>query len=808
MKSKQKVLRTHNTGLGQWNLDLLNNKLHWSEGVWQLFEITPAQFGATYEAFLNLVHPDDRESVNHAYNESLKNKQVYEIAHRLLMKDGRIKWVNEICHTDYDSQGNPVRSVGIVQDITERRIIEDTQHFLVHSGYRNPEEDFFASLARFLGDTLGVYYVCIDRLSGDRLSAQTVAVYCDGHFEDNLEYTLADTPCGVLLGQPICHFPRNVCALFPGDPALQTLAAESYIGTTLWGFDGKPIGLIALLDRKPMENKHLAEAILKMVSVRAAGELERQQGIATLRQSAETQRVLAEIAQATVLSGSLDELFATIHHLVGQVLPAKNFLINILDSTTQEILVPYRADDITFIPARRPVDKGMTEYIMRLGKAVYITPEEQDRLSAAGEYTLAKVQNMQRMHYLGAPLIDSQGTPFGVMSLFLKEGSHSFQPGDVEVLSIIAAQASMAIERKRAEENSRVSQARYQAIMEQSSEALALIDIETQEVLELNRRFTELLGYSLPEDKPLYVHHFVADTKRNLDEVHNSIIRQQVGLRASARIVRHKNGHEVHVERSVTLINTAGKNYLLASMRDTTIERRRQASLDRDLELARQVQRQLLPELSASHFVIIRKFYYPAKVISGDSYHLEWRNEGKLLRGFLLDVSGHGLGTALQTASIKVLLQETSISQLALRQQLQWVNSRAAKYFTDGAYAAILGFELDLAKRELRYIGAGITCFHANGRKIATPGMFVGLWDDAEFTAGVLPVKEGDGLYFLTDGFTDALSQPENVAFWSPGGKEFDADVAALERLAQSGRLRDDATGICIRVQSLPGKEA
>lgn len=76
------------------------------------------------------------------------------------------------------------------------------------------------------------------------------------------------------------------------------------------------------------------------------------------------------------------------------------------------------------------------------------------------------------------------------------------------------------------------------------------------------------------------------------------------------------------------------------------------------------------------------------------------------------------------------------------------------------------------------------------------------------FISGVLPIKEGDYLHFLTDGFTDALAQPENADFWSQDGLDFDADVASLEKLAESGTLRDDATGICIKVNELPrGRE-
>ena len=108
--------------IGHWKLDVVKNTLEWSDEIFKIFEIDKEEFEPSYEAFLETIHPDDREIVNEAYTRSLKNKLPYDIEHRLLMKDGRIKWVNEICRSKFDKNGNPLRSVGIVQDITELKI--------------------------------------------------------------------------------------------------------------------------------------------------------------------------------------------------------------------------------------------------------------------------------------------------------------------------------------------------------------------------------------------------------------------------------------------------------------------------------------------------------------------------------------------------------------------------------------------------------------------------------------------------------------------------------------------------------------
>lgn len=171
-------------------------------------------------------------------------------------------------------------------DITERKLIERTQMFLLHSGRSISGEDFFSALARYLAETLDMDFVCIDRLEGGGLDAKTEAVYFDGRFEDNLVYALKDTPCGDVVGKTICSFPKDVRRLYPRDVALQKMRAECYIGTTLWDSHGKPIGLIAVIGKQPRDNLSQAESVLKLVAIRAAGELERRQAEAEMKRLA------------------------------------------------------------------------------------------------------------------------------------------------------------------------------------------------------------------------------------------------------------------------------------------------------------------------------------------------------------------------------------------------------------------------------------------------------------------------------------------------------------------------------------------
>ena len=119
LREAQRIAR-----IGNWELDLADNHLYWSDVIFHIFEIDQTKFGATYEAFLNVVHPDDREKVNDAYFASLHDRKPYQIVHRLLMPDGRIKFVEEQCETDFTADGTALQSRGTVQDVTEQKLAE------------------------------------------------------------------------------------------------------------------------------------------------------------------------------------------------------------------------------------------------------------------------------------------------------------------------------------------------------------------------------------------------------------------------------------------------------------------------------------------------------------------------------------------------------------------------------------------------------------------------------------------------------------------------------------------------------------
>ena len=110
--------------IGSWELNRLSHELQCSPEIFHIFGITPSESGVPYETFLALIHPEDRDEVNQAYIQSVRDRAPYEVEYRLCMPNGLIKYVIVRGETLYGSNGTPIHSIGTLQDITQGKVTE------------------------------------------------------------------------------------------------------------------------------------------------------------------------------------------------------------------------------------------------------------------------------------------------------------------------------------------------------------------------------------------------------------------------------------------------------------------------------------------------------------------------------------------------------------------------------------------------------------------------------------------------------------------------------------------------------------
>ena len=112
------------THIGNWDWNIVTNGLYWSDEIYRIFGRSPQEFGATYEAFLSNVHPDDRDYVNNKVIEALSGKP-FSIDHRIILANEEERLVHEQGEVIFDEKNTPIRMRGTVQDITELKKSEE-----------------------------------------------------------------------------------------------------------------------------------------------------------------------------------------------------------------------------------------------------------------------------------------------------------------------------------------------------------------------------------------------------------------------------------------------------------------------------------------------------------------------------------------------------------------------------------------------------------------------------------------------------------------------------------------------------------
>src|SRR5882762_1167694 len=201
------------------------------------------------------------------------------------------------------------------------------------------------------------------------------------------------------------------------------------------------------------------------------------------------------ISESAHAARTLQELFGAIHRIVGELMPAKNFYIALYDAANNHLTFPYHVDEYdTDFPSKTP-GKGLTEYVLRTGQPLLVTPEVHAELERRGEVEL-----------IGPPSIDWVGVPLkigdrtiGVLVAQTYAPGVRYRDTEKHVLQFVSTQVAMAIERKRTEEQLHESERKYRLLFETNPEPMFVYDFETLRILAVNGAAVARYGHTEQE---------------------------------------------------------------------------------------------------------------------------------------------------------------------------------------------------------------------------------------------------------------------------------------------------------------------
>ena len=201
-----------------------------------------------------------------------------------------------------DARGEACAVCGIATDITDRKRNEDALRAAALAVSNAEGENVFAELAHYLAEILRVDVALIAvHADGDPGRMRTLAARLDGKPLANFEYPLAASPCRHVVGRAFRFVGSGVRHEFRPGTLFAAKGMDGYAALPLNDSSGRPLGLIAAMDRRPMTDPQLAEAMLKIFAVRAAAEIERARGEAALRASEASYRAIFEASEDAIL---------------------------------------------------------------------------------------------------------------------------------------------------------------------------------------------------------------------------------------------------------------------------------------------------------------------------------------------------------------------------------------------------------------------------------------------------------------------------------------------------------------------------
>jgi PAS domain S-box len=312
---------------------------------------------------------------------------------------------------------------------------------------------------------------------------RTLAFHLDGEPRENFVYPIEGTPCSHVVGRAFRYVPQGVALEFPPGAIFAAEGMDSYAAYPLNDSGGAPLGLLVAMDRKPIADAALAEALLKIFAGRIVAELERSRSDEALHAAA----LAVSGAYGESAFAELVRYLATLLHVEAAFIahhdPDAGSDMRMMAMVCDGQAVPLGHYALETSPCARVLGQGFVAVPTGLSARF---PDDLN----------ARVMGMDS--YAGYPLFDRQGRALGTVGVASRRPLANLERVE-SMLQIFAVRAGAELEQLRALEALRQSEASYRAIFESAEDAILIHDWDTGEVIDANPKACETFGYDAEE---------------------------------------------------------------------------------------------------------------------------------------------------------------------------------------------------------------------------------------------------------------------------------------------------------------------
>jgi PAS domain S-box-containing protein len=518
---------------GLWDWKVLTDEVYFSP-VWKnMLGYKENELKGEKKTWENLLHKDDKEYAIKTVDNYIKgNTKIYESEFRLKHKEGHYVNILNRGHAIRDSNGIIYRMIGTHVDVTQSKKNDLFLKQINDSLSVKTGSSYFSEFTKFCCETVGVKYALVGIFSFEKNEVDTISFRADNAEVHDYKYKLENTPCDVVLKGGDCSYSNNIQNYFPKDETLKKFGIISYLGIPLMDENKLPIGIIALMDDKPMEDILYKEKLLRFLAPRTTNELI---SIKIAKQLKESE---------TFSKGILSSLSSQI-----AVIDSNGFIIS--TNEAWNVFAEIESEN-------KPILTGVgVNYFDVCNNAINKGDSYSEKALNGIKSVLSSEINRFDMEY---PCHSLEKEQWFLLSVSSFDGGN--QKAVIRHIDIT--------ERKKNERKIRDNEERYRNLFERNLAGVYRADLEDV-ILECNDAFAQIIGFKTAKDvigkhaRELYDNISLQDFVRKVSDNNFKIN----GLESSIRL---KNGKQVYLLENASIIkNEKGEGmYMEGTIFDIT----------------------------------------------------------------------------------------------------------------------------------------------------------------------------------------------------------------------------------------------